>query len=128
MALLPDPSAFALAVAVGCTHVLGSVLGFLDRAAAARRAPVLAALLALPVVAAYLAAVTLAFAVRVAAGVVCGTDAAVAQHAVAAALRWLTDLAVRLAIPALLFGTSLTFTCAAAAQSTAATRMAGARR
>lgn len=100
-----DPSSeFAVSIAVGAAHVLGSVLDSLGRAT---RSPVAAALLALPVLAAYLAAVTLAFAVRAAADcyacivVACGVD--VAQKAAPAVLEWLVDLVVRVAVPALLF-------------------------
>lgn len=114
-----DPSEFAVSVAVGSAHVLGSALDSLGRAT---RSPVAAALLAVPVLVAYLAAVTLAFAVRVFADayagivVACGggggdDDDTVTRQAAAAILGWLAGLVVRLAVPALLVS-GLSFACA----------------
>ena len=69
----------------------------------ATRSPVAAALLALPILAAYLAAVTLAFAIRAVADcyarvvVACGIDATtLAQQVATAILGWVADLVVRI--------------------------------
>ena len=107
MDFLPDPSALALSP-LGRRRLhprpgSDSVFGFLDRASAAC-GPVLAVLLALPVILSYLVVVNLALAVRAAA-------AAVGQRAAAAVLGRLADHVARLAVPALLFGALLSFAC-----------------
>lgn len=95
MASLPDPSTFALSVAVGSAHVLRTVLDALDGAAV---------LLALPVLAAYLAAAALAFAVRVAGDVyahtvACGPNVGdTAAALLSALLAWLANTAAKLVI------------------------------
>ncbi|KAL6606817.1 hypothetical protein ACP70R_042470 [Stipagrostis hirtigluma subsp. patula] len=102
MASFPDPSSFAISVAVGTSHILNSVIGALERAS--MRNPVfdrvIAVLIAVPVLMAYLAVVALAFAIRVAADayahmVADGGDAAMS---LANVLGWFASMTVKLAV------------------------------
>ncbi|KAL6861191.1 hypothetical protein ACP4OV_016891 [Aristida adscensionis] len=117
MASQSDPAGFAVAVAVGYAHILSSAVGSLERSSNSSSNPVLdkvvAVLLAVPVLMAYLVAVTLAFAVRVAADgyahvAVCGggeggTLAHAAALSPAAVLGWFTNMVVKLAVALVIF-------------------------
>ncbi|KAL6606818.1 hypothetical protein ACP70R_042471 [Stipagrostis hirtigluma subsp. patula] len=113
MASLPDPSSFAVAVAVGYAHILNSVLAPVERAR--MRTPlfvgeVLAVLLAFPVLMTYLVVVTVAFAFRVAAGVYAPVvadgagDATLAQAlSPPAILDWFANTVIKLAVAFFVF-------------------------